>query len=33
MGWLGDTWDAVTGAASKAWDWLTGDRAWKSTKP
>ena len=28
MGWLGDAWDAVKGAASSTWDWLTGDGAW-----
>jgi len=25
MGWLGDRWDDITGAASDGWDWLTGD--------
>ena len=28
MGWLGDAWDAVTGAAGDAWVWLTGDGEW-----
>lgn len=27
MGWLCDVYNAVTGAARDAWDWLTGDRA------
>jgi len=33
MGFFGDAWNAVTGAAGNAWDWLTGDGVRKSTKP
>jgi len=32
MGWLSDVWNAITGAAENAWDWLTGIITMKSTK-